>query len=309
MLGIRFFVLLVCSIALVESQIPFTNIDEYYALLNITSAFDRPVCDPLLQDCTNCLHWGARAGCFDGHLTGLQWGSFGLAGTISSYFGLLSQLQFLQLYQNAISGTIPSEFGLLTLLTNLNLAQNNLSGEIPSQIANIPDGLSCNVWFGNPDLICDPSYLAPGVTRCMGITGYEDYNGATDAPDCPALPTTSSTSSSPSTTSSPRSTTSSSPAPFNTENPPAPVVQGVATTSIAIGGLPHGSSSVLAIEVHYRRTGEDGYYTQDYASLTAGDYGLRNLLPCTWYNFYYKIKGPSGWGLGSPIIQIKTLGC
>jgi len=216
MVGIRFIVLLVCSIALVESQTLVLN--EYYALLNLTTAIGHNFC--FSSDCTDCSNWG-DVDCSGGSsVLNLRWTGGYFGGTISSYVGLLSQIQSLNLNNNALGGIIPSEIGLLSQLQQLNLQENDLSGKIPSQIGllsnldalilsrnhltgeipfqiqSIP-GLSgsCNVWFGN-NLTCDPSYPNPGVTRCMGTANYNDYSGATDAPVCPPLPTSSGSSSS-----------------------------------------------------------------------------------------------------------------
>jgi len=311
MVRIRLIVLLVCSIALVESQTLVLN--EYYALQNLSAALGHSFCS---TTCTDCSSW-TSVFCNGGFVTLVDWDTMSLHGTISSYIGQFSQLLGLFLQTNSISGTIPSEIGLfsqltslylngnqlngkipseIVLLTNIGslyLSINHLTGEIPSQIANIP-GITggCSVWFSN-NLTCDPNYLNPGVTRCMGTQSEYDTDGGYDGdlPDCPT----------PTTSSSPSTTSISSP-----KTPSKPVVGGVAGTSIIITGLPHGSSSVLAIKVLYRRTGLDASYTQAYASLTAGEYGIRNLLPCTWYNAYYKVKGPSGWGLDSPLISVKT---
>ena len=57
---------------------------------------------------------------------------------IPTEIGLLTQLGYLDLYNNALTSTIPTEIGLLTQLTLLAFLNNNLMGTIPSSLCSLP---------------------------------------------------------------------------------------------------------------------------------------------------------------------------
>jgi Leucine-rich repeat (LRR) protein len=61
-------------------------------------------------------------------------GSRGLVGSIPSEIGSLSQLSFLNFYNNHLTGAIPSEIGSLSQLTTLNIDKNQLTDAIPSAV-------------------------------------------------------------------------------------------------------------------------------------------------------------------------------
>ena len=68
----------------------------------------------------------------------LEFEGNGLAGTLPSELGHLSELKFLYAEQGAIGGTIPTELGRLTKLLVLDLDYNYLTGEaIPSTLYNL----------------------------------------------------------------------------------------------------------------------------------------------------------------------------
>ncbi|CAO2829019.1 unnamed protein product [Amaranthus hypochondriacus] len=64
-------------------------------------------------------------------------GSAGLSGTLSPNLAQLSNLEYLEVYQNDLTGIIPPEFGNLTSLVSLDLYKNHLSGPIPHSLGNL----------------------------------------------------------------------------------------------------------------------------------------------------------------------------
>jgi len=173
------------------------------------------------------------------HLLYLNFGGGNLIGTIPSQIGMLLNLTLLALDNNHLDGTIPSQIGMLSNLYHLTLSNNDLRGEIPTQLENLDDLQQCNVWYGNGNLTCDPSYPI-GIRRCMGTNGYSDGSGSEDAPDCPPLPTSSSstTSSSTSSTSSNTIETSSS---LDTSTSSLSMISSKSSTSI----VPSSSTSIV----------------------------------------------------------------
>ncbi|KAF5741197.1 somatic embryogenesis receptor kinase 1-like [Tripterygium wilfordii] len=71
------------------------------------------------------------------NVTRVDLGNAGLSGPLIPQLGLLTHLQYLEVYANKINGTIPAELGNLTSLVSLDLYQNRLSGVIPSSIGNL----------------------------------------------------------------------------------------------------------------------------------------------------------------------------
>ncbi|KAG0616817.1 hypothetical protein M758_5G143900 [Ceratodon purpureus] len=80
-------------------------------------------------------------------------GNAGLSGTLVPQLGLLSNLQYLELYSNDLSGVIPVELGNLTALVSLDLYQNNLNGTIPDSLGQLSNlrflRLNNNSFTGN----------------------------------------------------------------------------------------------------------------------------------------------------------------
>jgi hypothetical protein len=60
-----------------------------------------------------------------------------LTGTISADFSKLSLLEIINLSGNQLTGSIPTSLGSLPNLTKLNLGNNSLTGNIPSQLQNL----------------------------------------------------------------------------------------------------------------------------------------------------------------------------
>ncbi|KAH8952867.1 hypothetical protein BDL97_09G107100 [Sphagnum fallax] len=66
----------------------------------------------------------------------LELSSLGLEGVLPPAIGNLSQLEALDLHDNAFNGSIPITLGLLQNLIQLDLSGNDLSGPIPPQVGN-----------------------------------------------------------------------------------------------------------------------------------------------------------------------------
>ncbi|KMT07372.1 hypothetical protein BVRB_6g149980 [Beta vulgaris subsp. vulgaris] len=64
-------------------------------------------------------------------------GNAGLSGALSPDLAQLTNLQYLEVYENNFTGEIPSEYGNLTSLISLDLYNNQLSGSIPISFANL----------------------------------------------------------------------------------------------------------------------------------------------------------------------------
>jgi len=103
------------------------------------------------------------------------------------------------------------------------------------------------------------------------------------------------------------SSSTSSPATSAAAHPPKLSTSGKTTTSITITGQPTSSPTVKAVKILYRKAGSDGHYTQVYSTLQSNTFMISGLMPCQWYSIYYKVKGPSGWGLDSPKLSVKTM--
>lgn len=67
----------------------------------------------------------------DNSVTRIDLGAASLSGQLVPELGQLSNLQYLELYNNNISGKIPCELGNLKHLVSLDLYLNNLAGHIP----------------------------------------------------------------------------------------------------------------------------------------------------------------------------------
>ncbi|KAJ8773652.1 hypothetical protein K2173_005898 [Erythroxylum novogranatense] len=70
-------------------------------------------------------------------VTRVDLGSAGLSGSLVPQLGALTNLQYLELFDNNFSGSIPSEFGGLKSLISLGLNHNQLSGPIPASLGNL----------------------------------------------------------------------------------------------------------------------------------------------------------------------------
>ncbi|XP_061994272.1 disease resistance protein BAK6-like [Rosa rugosa] len=70
-------------------------------------------------------------------VTRLDLGNAGLLGPIIPALANLTNLQYLELYQNKFNGSIPSELGHLKDLVSLDLYWNQLSGSIPETLGHL----------------------------------------------------------------------------------------------------------------------------------------------------------------------------
>ncbi|KAL3631999.1 protein kinase superfamily [Castilleja foliolosa] len=73
----------------------------------------------------------------DSKVERIDLGNAGLSGTLVTDLGILTSLQYLELYENNLSGTIPSELGELTSLVSLDLYNNSLTGDIPDTLGKL----------------------------------------------------------------------------------------------------------------------------------------------------------------------------
>ena len=107
-------------------------------------------CEALLDakatlDPGNVLDWNVNTPITDwegisvshGRVTGLTANGKGLAGSIPSELGNLTDLTILNLSGNKLGGPIPAELGDLTNLTIFYLHNNELSGSIPSELGDL----------------------------------------------------------------------------------------------------------------------------------------------------------------------------
>ncbi|KAJ1271319.1 hypothetical protein BS78_06G119700 [Paspalum vaginatum] len=67
----------------------------------------------------------------------LDLGNAQLSGPLVPQLGLLTNMQYLELYSNNISGPIPPELGNLTNLVSLDLYLNNFTGDIPDTLGQL----------------------------------------------------------------------------------------------------------------------------------------------------------------------------
>ncbi|CAL8107836.1 unnamed protein product [Prunus armeniaca] len=70
-------------------------------------------------------------------VTRVDLGNANLSGQLVSQLGVLSNLQYLELYSNNITGNIPAELGTLTNLVSLDLYLNSLRGTIPDTLGKL----------------------------------------------------------------------------------------------------------------------------------------------------------------------------
>ncbi|GKD34155.1 costunolide synthase [Tanacetum coccineum] len=86
----------------------------------------------------DCCQWSG-VGCNNqtGHVTELDFNSYGLGGEISLSLLNLTYLSYLDLSYNSFHGTIPISIGSLTSLSILDLSENKFSGVIPDSIGSL----------------------------------------------------------------------------------------------------------------------------------------------------------------------------
>ncbi|VAH09501.1 unnamed protein product [Triticum turgidum subsp. durum] len=95
-------------------------------------------------------------------VTGLNLSSMGLSGNISSSFGDLRGLEYLDLSRNNLTGSIPDSLSQSTSLALLDLTGNRLTGEIPSRLLKrSQDGFLTLRYGNNPDLCSNGNPCVP----------------------------------------------------------------------------------------------------------------------------------------------------
>ncbi|CAL8997918.1 unnamed protein product [Prunus brigantina] len=106
--------------------------------------------DPTLFDPCTWFHVTCNS---ENSVTRVDLGNANLSGQLVSQLGVLSNLQYLELYSNNITGTIPAELGTLTNLVSLDLHLNSLRGTIPDTLGKLEKlrflRLSNNTLTGN----------------------------------------------------------------------------------------------------------------------------------------------------------------
>ncbi|KAL6180474.1 hypothetical protein ACLB2K_047137 [Fragaria x ananassa] len=70
-------------------------------------------------------------------VTRVDLGNANLTGSLVTQLGVLTNLQYLELYSNNITGPIPDELGSLQNLVSLDLYLNNLYGDIPGTLGSL----------------------------------------------------------------------------------------------------------------------------------------------------------------------------
>ena len=116
--------------------------------------------DTLIGTGTTTLNWGfavamttwdgVTVGGTPSRVTGLNLRAKGLAGSMPTTLGSLSDLQNLNLSRNELTGGIPAQLGSLSDMVDLNLSQNQLTGTIPTQLGNLSDLTA--LWLYNNQL-------------------------------------------------------------------------------------------------------------------------------------------------------------
>ncbi|KAG8086153.1 hypothetical protein GUJ93_ZPchr0010g8644 [Zizania palustris] len=87
-------------------------------------------------------------------ITSLNLSSSGLSDDISSSFGNLKAVQFIDLSNNNLTGSIPDALSQLPALTVLDLTGNQLSGSIPPGLLKRMQDGSINLRYGNNPNLC-----------------------------------------------------------------------------------------------------------------------------------------------------------
>lgn len=85
--------------------------------------------------------------CEGGGVVELDLGDKGLAGSLPTDLGRLSDLQVLRLGNNGLTGAIPTQLGSLSELETLNLVWNQLSGPIPGHLGRLSKLRQLYLWY------------------------------------------------------------------------------------------------------------------------------------------------------------------
>ncbi|CAL5377760.1 unnamed protein product [Camellia sinensis] len=118
-------------------------------------------------------------------VTRVDLGNANLSGQLVPQLGLLTNLQYLELYSNNISGRIPIELGNLTSLVSLDLYLNNLSSIIPDTLGRLQKLQKCMKTnyssYSVQDIAClieinpkDGNPIAVKMSRLISSRAYKD---------------------------------------------------------------------------------------------------------------------------------------
>ncbi|KAK1699302.1 hypothetical protein QYE76_015999 [Lolium multiflorum] len=88
-------------------------------------------------------------------ITSINMSSGGLSGSISTYFGDLKDIQYLDLSYNKLTGLIPNVLAQLPALVELDLTGNQLNGSIPSSLLKRSQDGSLTLRYGKNLNLCD----------------------------------------------------------------------------------------------------------------------------------------------------------
>lgn len=100
---------------------------------------------------------------------------FTTSSSLSSYIGVLTSLQIVQVNGNYLQGTIPSEIGHLSALQNLQLQQNRFSGTVPSSLCNL-NLLQILLLNSNPNITCSPLCLFEAPSRQVSFPNLTSFS-------------------------------------------------------------------------------------------------------------------------------------
>ncbi|KAF9690183.1 hypothetical protein SADUNF_Sadunf01G0169200 [Salix dunnii] len=102
---------------------------NFYDPNNVLQSWDATLVNPCTWIHVTCNN--------EDSVTRVDLGNANLSGQLVTQLGVLTNLQYLELYSNNISGQIPDELGNLTNLVSLDLYLNNLSGPIPQTLGKL----------------------------------------------------------------------------------------------------------------------------------------------------------------------------
>ena len=94
--------------------------------------------------------------------------NYKVQGTIPTEFGSMTNLEQLQLSNNALTGTLPTELGRLGLLEEINVTGNRLTGTIPESYKAL-DNLETFLAYANS--------LTGEIKNESWMCQLRDYNG------------------------------------------------------------------------------------------------------------------------------------
>eukprot|EP00542_Grammatophora_oceanica_P008449 CAMPEP_0194054978 /NCGR_PEP_ID=MMETSP0009_2-20130614/55213_1 /TAXON_ID=210454 /ORGANISM="Grammatophora oceanica, Strain CCMP 410" /LENGTH=202 /DNA_ID=CAMNT_0038703715 /DNA_START=6 /DNA_END=614 /DNA_ORIENTATION=- len=133
---------------------------------------------------TEC-EWGSElhnVGCNGDVVTAIYLVDAGLEKNLPKEIGLLSSLEYLQIFSNDLEGALPSEIGLFHDMVWMELGHNDLSGMVPAEIVNLSNLFTLDLTDTNlsgsiPSELCVPlqnAFIDCGEIECDCCTDYVD---------------------------------------------------------------------------------------------------------------------------------------